>query len=151
VTENKFIYFYIMDSNGLPELQNVMQNYMGCSQIMFGDSKKSSITYKQNEKSFEIYQRKYLHNLRVCVNSLNMEGAKSVEIKCMNCIFVTNFSSIDVYSSKNFRKVKTIPIPLLKTESREPNEIIGIQKSPDEKWLAIVTGKNLIMDEQKQN
>ena len=76
-----------------------------------------------------------------------MEGAKSVEIKCMNCIFVTNVNCLDVYSSKNFRKVRSIPIPLLKSENREPNEIIGIQKSPDEKWLGIITGKNLIMEE----
>jgi hypothetical protein len=54
-----------------------------------------------------------------------------------------------VYSNKNFRKLHKIPIPLLETETREPNEIIGMEKSPDEKFIAIVTGKNLIMNQQK--
>lgn len=35
----------------------------------------------------------------------------------------------------------------MKTESREINEIIGIQKSDDENFLGIISGKNLIMDE----
>ena len=80
-----------------------------------------------------------------------MEGAKAIEVASMGKIFVTNVNVIDVFSNKTFRKLFTIPIPLLKDEAREPNEIIGIQGSPDEKWIAIVTGKNLIMDEQKQN
>jgi hypothetical protein len=37
------------------------------------------------------------------------------------------------------------------TESREPNEIIGITKSPDDDWVAVISGKNLVMDEQMQN
>jgi hypothetical protein len=86
---------------------------MNCTQIMFGKSKKSAITFKANEKSFEIFQRKFLHNLRVCVNSDNMEGAKAIEIETMDQIFVTNINRIDIYSSNYFRKVGTIPIPLL--------------------------------------
>ena len=80
-----------------------------------------------------------------------MEGAKAIEIGSMRMIFVTNINVIDVYSNKTFKKMLTIPIPLLKDEAREPNEIIGIQGSPDDMWIAIITGKNLIMDEQKQN
>lgn len=44
-----------------------------------------------------------------------------------------------------------IDIPLLETESREPNEIIGICLSKCEYYVAVVTGKNLVMKEQKQN
>ena len=135
--------------DNMPILQNVMVNYMGCSQTMFGRSKKSCITYKINEKAFEIYQRKYLHDLRVCVNSNNMEGAKAIEISCMGIIYVTNIEFLEMISNQTFKKMGRIHIPLLKTEAREPNEIIGIQKSGDEKWIAIITGKNLIMDEQK--
>ena len=54
-----------------------------------------------------------------------------------------------MYSNKNFIKLHKIPIPLLETETREPNEIIGMEKSRDEKFIAIVTGKNLIMNQQK--
>lgn len=94
---------------------------------MFGKSEKSCITYKINEKSFEIFQRKFLHNLRVCVNGNNYEGAKVIEIASMKMIFVTKIEYLEMYSSKNFKKLGKIHIPLLKTEAREPNEIIGIQ------------------------
>ena len=53
--------------------------------------------------------------------------------------------------NQTFQKVGEIPITLLKTETREPNEVIGITKSLDESWIAIISGKNLVMNEQKQN
>jgi len=39
--------------------------------MMIGSKKKYAITYKQNEKSFDIYSRKYMHNLRVNVVKKN--------------------------------------------------------------------------------
>jgi hypothetical protein len=51
--------------------------------------------------------------------------------------------------SDNFQVVGQIPITLLKTETREPNEIIGMQKSKCENYVAIISGKNLVKNEQK--
>ena len=92
-----------------------------------------------------------MHNLRVQVSNINFEGSKSIEILSMEIIMVTNVDKLMLFENITYQKVGEIPIPLLKTESREPNEIIGIQKSDDEQYLAIISGKNLIMDEQKQN
>ena len=39
----------------------------------------------------------------------------------------------------------------MRNKAREPNEVIGMAKSNDEKWLAIVTGKNLANGYQRQN
>lgn len=48
VTDEK-IYFYLIDKHTLmPELENVMQNYMKCSQMMFGSKVRYCITYKTN-------------------------------------------------------------------------------------------------------
>ena len=55
------------------------------------------------------------------------------------------------FDNETYTKVGSIPITLLKTETREPNEVIGMQKSADECMLAIISGKNLVKDEQKQN
>ena len=38
-----------------------------------------------------------------------------------------------------------MPISLLKTETREPNQIIAIRKSIDDRYVACISGKNLIM------
>ena len=54
-----------------------------------------------------------------------------------------------MYDQDTFQFCGTIPIKLLSTETREPNEVIGIQKSRDENWLAIFSGKNLVMNQQK--
>ena len=44
-----------------------------------------------------------------------------------------------------------MPIKLFPTETREPNEIISIQKCQNEEYLAVISGKNLIAGEQKAN
>ena len=56
-----------------------------------------------------------------------------------------------MYDCDSFKAVGEIAIPLMETQTRERNEIVGIQKSQDENYLAVITGKNLILDEQKQN
>lgn len=56
-----------------------------------------------------------------------------------------------MYDSHNFKEIDRIPIQLLKTETREPNQVIAMQKCQDEEFLGIVSGKVLIMNEQKTN
>jgi hypothetical protein len=85
------------------------------------------------------------------VNEQNLDGAKGVEMLFLQMIIVTNKDQLLVYDNRNFKHIKTIPIPLLTTQTREANEIIGIQKSHCEESLAIISGKNLVMNEQKLN
>jgi hypothetical protein len=69
VTTDELIYFYLIDKETLmPKLENVMYNYMKCSQMMFGSKVRYGITYKTNEKSFDVYRRKYQHNIQTVVN-----------------------------------------------------------------------------------
>jgi hypothetical protein len=131
----------------LPELENVMYNFMNCNQMMIGSMRRYGISYKQNEKCFAIYTRKYMHNLRVCVDDNNYAGSRAVEITNSKLVLVTKVDQIILIDSQTYNTVGNIPIPLLKTESREPNEIIGLCLSPCEDWLAVVTGKNLVMKE----
>jgi hypothetical protein len=44
-----------------------------------------------------------------------------------------------------------IKIDLLVSESREPNQIIALKKSSNEEFIAVISGKKLIMDEIKAN
>lgn len=152
ITSDKLIYFYLIDPVTFePQLENVMYNYMLCNQMMIGAMKRYSITYKQNERSFEIYQRKYMHNLRVCLDANNYEGSKALEIETSNLILVSKIDEVILYDNEEYNEVGKIPITLLKTETREPNEVIGMQKSADEELIGIISGKNLVMDQQKQN
>lgn len=146
----QYVYFYTIDlETYMPTLENVMNNFMECSQMMIGKKVRNCIAYKSNQKSFDIYQRKYMHNLRVCVNSDNFAGSLAVEFITMNMIVVTNVDRLLFFEDISYQKIGELIIPLLKTETREINEVIGINKSKCENLMAVISGKNLIMNEQK--
>ena len=152
ITTDDKIYFYLIDPETLePNLENVMFNYMNCTQMMFGSKVKYGITYKTNQRSFSIYRRKYLHNFKVPVVNENLEGSKGLELTTMNIFLVTKTDRIVMYNSITFEEMGEIPIKLLKTETREPNEVISMQKCQNEEYLAVISGKNLIASEQKTN
>lgn len=152
ITSDKLIYFYIIDKDTFkPELENVMNNFYRCTQMLIGGYNKYSINYKQNQACFDVYTRKYMHNLRVTSNSANYENCKAIEIISSRLLMVTKLNRVVMYDINTLKECGEIPIELLAGTSREPNQVIGIQKSEDENWLAIISGKNLVMDEQMQN
>ena len=71
--------------------------------MMFGSRVRYGISYKQNQKSFDIYRRKYMHNLKVCVNSENFEGGKSVEIVTMNIFLVSQIDKVLMFDSDKYQ------------------------------------------------
>ena len=44
-----------------------------------------------------------------------------------------------------------LPIKLLKADTREPPQIIAIQKNSNEEFIAVISGKLLIMNTQATN
>ena len=56
-----------------------------------------------------------------------------------------------MFDSYTYKQCGEIPIQLLDNNTREPNQVIGLQKSKCENWLAIISGKLLIQEKQKQN
>ena len=65
----------------------------------------------------------------------------------MNVFLVAKLDQVYMFDCDTFENVGMIPIKLLKTETREPNEVIGMCKSDCENFIAIISGKNLIMEE----
>jgi hypothetical protein len=92
-----------------------------------------------------------LHDLRVCINASNFDGAKAVEIVSSGLFLISKIDEIIMYDNETYIDCGRIPITLLESVTRESNQVIGIQKSQCEQFLAIISGKNLVMDEQKQN
>ena len=55
VTDDK-IYFYLVDPDTFePVLENTIYNFMECTQMMFGTQVRFCITFKQEQKSLDIY------------------------------------------------------------------------------------------------
>jgi len=79
-----------------------MYNYMGCSQMMFGKRVRYGITYKTNQRSFDVYRRKFMHNLKVCVDNDEMEGAFGVSMISLNIFLVAKDNWIKIFDSNNF-------------------------------------------------
>ena len=73
ITTDDKIYFYLIDKDTFePIFENVMSNYMNCNQMMFGSKVRYCVTYKTNQKSFDIYRRKYWHDFKVPITDENL-------------------------------------------------------------------------------
>jgi len=111
VTTDDKIYFYLIDPDTFePTLENVMFNFMGCNQMMFGSKVRYGITYKTNQKAFKVYRRKYIHDFRVPLTSDNMEGSRGLDLSKYNKILVTKIDKIFVMCADTFNKTGEIPI-----------------------------------------
>ena len=146
ITTDDKIYFYLIDPETFePTLENVMANFMGCNQMMFGSRVRYGITYKTNQKAFTVYRRKFIHDFRVPILLDNLEGSMGLDLSTMKTILISKVDKIYMLDNKDFKEFGQIPIKLLPTETREPNQIISMVKSNCETLLAVISGKNLIM------
>ena len=59
ITTDEKIYFILIDKETfMPKLENVMGNFMECSQMMFGSKVRFAVSFKQNERDFNVWCRK---------------------------------------------------------------------------------------------
>jgi len=107
ITTDTHVYFYIIDKETfMPELENVMQNFMNCSQMMFGSKVKYGITYKTNNKSIDIHRRKYEHDFRLNVIEDDLDGSRGLPIDSMNAFLVSKVDTVKFYSIDTFKEIK---------------------------------------------
>ena len=86
----------------MPVLENVMNNYIKCNQLMLGSKARYCIGYKTNQRCFEIFKRKYTHNFRVKVSNESFEGSKCLEMVKTNTFLTTKIDRIIMYDSDTF-------------------------------------------------
>ena len=79
----------------------------------------------------------------------NFDGSIGLQIESMNAFLVSKINKISFYDVDSFEEIEHchIEIPLLAQESREINEIISMQISQNDEFLAILSGNNLVMNE----
>lgn len=121
-----------------------MQNYMNCTQMMFGKRVRYCVAFKTNQRSFEIYRPKCRHEFKVPVHSGDFEDAIGLEIVTLGAFFVTQQDRILIFESEGFKQIDEIKIQLQPSNSREANEIIAIRTCQNEEYLAVICGKRLI-------
>ena len=129
MTTDEKIYFYLIDPvTFVPTLENVMFNYMNCSQMMFGSLVRYCVTYKTNQKSFDIHRRKFIHDYRLNIVKDNLDGSTGLPIETMNAFLVSKIDVIHFYDVNSFKELVNcrLQIPLFKSETREKNQIISM-------------------------
>ena len=82
-----------------------MFNFMSCNQMMFGSKVKYSVTYKTNQRSFDIFRRKYWHDFKVPVADENLEQSIGLELKTMGSYLVSKIDKVIIYDSATFKPV----------------------------------------------
>mmetsp|Transcript_11928 Transcript_11928/g.18406 ORF Transcript_11928/g.18406 Transcript_11928/m.18406 type:complete len:121 (-) Transcript_11928:472-834(-) len=103
VTTTEWIYFYLIDPETFdPVLENVMKNYLNCSQMMFGSNVQECITYKFNQKSFDIHRRKCQHDIRVNVVKENFSGSWGLPVECINAFLVSHEDKIRFFDVNTY-------------------------------------------------
>jgi hypothetical protein len=103
-----------------------MYNYMDCVQMLIGPAVKYCVCYKNGQRSFKIFRAKYIHDFRLQVMQKDLEGAKAIEFVTMNTFVVARLDQLLTYDSVTFEELDQIPISLLESTEREPNEILAI-------------------------
>ena len=58
--------------------------------------------------------------------SENLEKSKAIELEHLNKFLVAKTDKVTMYDSETYEECGSLPITLLKTETREANEIISI-------------------------
>ena len=58
--------------------------------MIFGPKVRYGVTYKTNQKSFDVYKRKYHHDFTLPLNQINMEGAIGMELNKINAFLIAN-------------------------------------------------------------
>jgi hypothetical protein len=110
----------------MPELENVMYNYMECSFMMIGPKVRYCVTFKNSSNGFTIFRAKYVHNFKVNVLNKNLEGSKVIELQSLKSFVVTSTAGIMLYDSNSFEEIGKLDLALLSTDEREPNEVLTI-------------------------
>ena len=78
--------------------------------MMFGSKVRYCVTYKTNQKSFDIYRRRYWHDFKVPVQTENLEGSIGLELSKMNAYLVSKIDKVIIYDSDSFNEIGEIPI-----------------------------------------
>ena len=87
-TDDK-IYFYLINNEEFkPKLENVMFNYMGCNNIIFGSDVSFAITYNVNKEKMTLFQRKYEHSYKGAIMKENLTNSFGLSIESMNKILL---------------------------------------------------------------
>lgn len=88
-------------------LDNVIDNFMNCSNMMIGRMGKYCITFKTNQKSFDIWRRNHKHSFNANLNQDDLDDAIGLPLETMNAFLVGKDDQINFYDTQTYKKINT--------------------------------------------
>lgn len=147
VVTDALIHFYYLkfdDDSCMPILKNSMFNFMGCNQMLIDRGSTLCCTYKIGEPNLVLFKRKYNHGFRELVDRTSREFCSAAVLQRSNIFLISDDSTVYVHDERSFELRDKIQVPLVTSHTDDPIEIINIMISPKAKFLAILSGKNLV-------
>lgn len=111
VTDENIYFFLVCPKTLMPNLENVMRNFMNCSMMMIGKFVRFAITYKTSQPGFTIYRRQMYHNFKVAINSSNYEGSHGINIPKLKRYAIGHKMTIEIFDQEDFKLIQTIEVP----------------------------------------
>ena len=103
ITTDTKIYVYLIHPTTFePKLENVINNFMDCTQMMFGSKVRYGITFKTNQKSFDIWSRSYEHGFNANVVKENLDGSIGLAIETMDAFLIGKLNEVKFYDVDTF-------------------------------------------------
>jgi hypothetical protein len=131
--ENEMIYFYVIDKETwMPKLDSVMSNYLVCNQMIIDRNVRYCISFKANQKDFMITRSKYNHEFMVQLNNQNLEKQIGLCLDNKDAFLVSHTDKVIIYNSNTYQETSRLPIKLLDSDTREPTQVLELQKSDDD-------------------
>jgi|DEB0MinimDraft_12_1074336.scaffolds.fasta_scaffold10104_4 hypothetical protein len=121
-----------------------MNNFMGCISLQVDNKDKICITYKTGQPNFTSYKRKYDHGFREIIDAISREECCGLNIPTKKCFLITDDDYIQIHDENTYKMKSRIDVPMKISDTDDPIEILSIKISKNEKFLAVLAGKNLI-------
>lgn len=121
-----------------------MNNFMGCISLIIDNKDKICVTYKSGQPNFSTYKRKYDHGFREIIDDNSREGCRGVNVPSKGYFLISDDDFVQAHDQKTYKAINKLEIPLKESETDDKMEILNIKVSPNEKYLAVLGGKNLI-------
>ena len=89
ITDDHIYFFLFNTEDGIPVIENFMNNNMMCQHLMFGPKVRYCITYKSGEEGFDMCERAYLHTFLVMVQEEDFTDWVGVPVKHKKVFFLS--------------------------------------------------------------
>ena len=128
----------------MPICINTMFNFTRCNQMLIDRHSTLAVCFKTGEPSLNIFRRRYNHGFKETLDETSREFCAAIVMPKSKIFLISDDSDLYVYDERTFEMIDKIQVPLITSQTDDPIEIINILVSPKGRFLAVLSGKNLV-------